>query len=63
MVADSYDAAQFRRIHTSSLINIEKTLNRPITKFFNGDGVNVIAAVLRLAETSLTSFCKKHNLL
>ena len=35
---------QFVRIHTSSLINIEKILNRPITKFYNSDDVNVIAA-------------------
>ena len=54
---------QFARIHTSSLINIEKTLNRPITKFYNGDDVNVIAAELRLTKTRPTSFNKKHNLL
>ena len=35
---------QFARIHTSSLINIEKILNRPITKFYNSDDVNGIAA-------------------
>ena len=38
---------QFARIHTSSFINIEKILNRPITKFYNSDDVNVIAAELR----------------
>ena len=54
---------QFARIHTSSLINIEKFLNRPITKFYNGDDVNVIVAELRLIKTRLTSFHKKHNLL
>ena len=54
---------QFARNHTSSLINIEKILNRPITKFFNGGGINVIAAVLRLAKTKLASFYKKDNLL
>ena len=54
---------QFARIHTSSLIKTEKTLNRPITKFYNGDDVNVIAAELRLAKTRPTSFNKKHNLL
>ena len=54
---------QFARIHTSSLIKIEKTLNRPITKFYNGDDVNVIAAELRLTKTRPTSFNKKHNLL
>ena len=46
------------RIHTSSLINIEKILNRPITKFYNSVDVNVIAA-----EFGLTSFYKKQNLL
>ena len=33
---------QFARIHTRSLINIEKILNRPIAKFYNSDDVNVI---------------------
>ena len=42
--------AQFPRIHTSSLINTEKILNRPTTKFYNGDGVNAIAAELRLTK-------------
>ena len=54
---------QFPRIHTSLLIKIEKTLNRPITKFYNGDDVNVIAAELLLPKTRPTSFNKKHNLL
>ena len=54
---------QFARIHTSSLINIEKILNRSITKFYNGDDVIVIAAELRLTKTRSTSFYKKHNLL
>ena len=54
---------QFARIHTRSLIKIEKTLNRPITKFYNSDDVNVIAAELRLTKTRPTSFNKKHNLL
>ena len=54
---------QFARIHTSSLIKIENTLNRPITKFHNGNGVNVIAAELRLTKTRPTLFNKKHNLL
>ena len=49
--------------YTSSLIKIEKTLNRPITKFYNSDDVNVIAAELRLTKTRPTSFNKKHNLL
>ena len=54
---------QFARIHTSSLIKTEKTFNRPITKFYNGDDVNVIVAELRLTKTRSTSFNKKHNLL
>ena len=56
------DQAQFARIHTSSLNNIEKVLNRPITKFYNSDNVNVIAAELRLAKTRPISFYKKRNL-
>ena len=39
-------------------IEIEKILNRPITKFYNSDDVNVIAAELRFI-----SFYKKQNLL
>ena len=58
-----YLRIQFTRIHTSSLINIEKILNRPITKFYNSDDVNVIAAELRLTKMRSTSFYKKHNLL
>ena len=54
---------QFARIHASSLINIEKILNRPIAKFYNSNDVNVIAAELRLTKTRPTSFCKKHYLL
>ena len=54
---------QSARIHTSSLINIEKILNRPITKFYTTDDVNVIAEELRLTKTRPTSFYKKHNLL
>ena len=50
---------QFGRIHTSSLINVEKILNRPITKFYNRDDVNVIAVELRLTKTRQTSFYKK----
>ena len=45
------------------LVNIKKTLNRSITKFYNGDDVNVFAAELRLTKTRPTSFYKKHNLL
>ena len=41
---------QFARIHKLSLINTEKILNRAITKFYNGDDVNVIAAELRLTK-------------
>ena len=54
---------QFARIHTSSLINIEKILNRPIVNFYKSDDINVIAAELRLTKTRPTSFYKKHNLL
>ena len=54
---------QFARIRASSLINTEKILNRPITKFYNGDDVNVTAAELRLTKTRPTAFDKKHNLL
>ena len=54
---------QFARIHTSSLMNTEKTLNRPSTKIYNSDDVNVIAAELWLTKTRPTSFNKKHNLL
>ena len=51
---------QFARIHASSLIKI---LNRPITKFYNSDDVNVIAAELRLTKTRPTSLYERHNLL
>ena len=47
---------QFARIHTSSLINIEKILNRSITKFYNSDDLNLIAAELWLTKTRPTSF-------
>ena len=39
-----------------------KDFNRPITKFYNRDDVNVIAAELRLTKTRPISFYKKHNL-
>ena len=54
---------QFARINASSLIYTEKILNRPITKFYNSDDVNVIATELRLTKTRSTSFYKKHNIL
>ena len=54
---------QFARIHTSSLINIEKILSRPIVNFYKSDDINVIAAELWLIKTRPTSFYKKHNLL
>ena len=53
---------QFARIHTSSLINIEKILDRPFTKFCNSDDVNVVAVELWLIETRPTSFYKKYFL-
>ena len=49
-------AVQFTRIHTSSLINIEKILNRPTTKFYNGDDVNMTVAELWLTKTRLASY-------
>ena len=49
---------QFARIHASSLINIQKILNRHITKFCNSDDVNVIAAGLRLIKTRSTFFIR-----
>ena len=54
---------QFSRIHTISLVNVEKILNRRITKFYNGDDVNVIPAESQLTKTRPTYFYKKHNLL
>ena len=54
-----YLETQFARIHVSSLINIEMMLNRPSTKFYNGDDVNEIAAVLWFIKTRPTSFYKK----
>ena len=50
---------QFVRIHTSSLINIEKIFNRPIINFYNDDDVNVIAAELRLTKTRPTFLQEK----
>ena len=44
------------------MINTEKILNRPITEFYNGDDLNVIAAEIRLTKMRPTSFYKKHNL-
>ena len=46
-----FNVGQFARIYTSSLIDMEKILNRPVTKFYNGDDLNVIAAELRLTKT------------
>ena len=54
---------QFVRIHISSLINIEKILNRSFSKFCNSDDVNVIAAEFWIIKTRSTSFYKKHYLL
>ena len=40
-------------------MNIEKILNRAITKFYNGDDVNLIAAELRLTRARPTmAYCK-----
>ena len=50
---------QFARIHRSSLFNTEKNSNRPITKFYDSDDVNVIAVELWLAKTRPTFFIRK----
>ena len=50
---------QFGRIHTSSLFNIEKILNRPITKFYSGNDVDVIVAgsiIIEVIKTVLNFF-------
>ena len=39
----------------------KKTLNRPITKFYSGDDVNVIAGELRLTKMRPTSFNEKQS--
>ena len=44
----------FVRIHTSSLINIEKVLNRPITKFYNSDDANVIDRITAKNEANFS---------
>ena len=49
---------QFAKIQKSSLFNIEKILNRPITKFYNDDDRNVIVAELRFIKTRSTCFYK-----
>ena len=49
---------KFVRIHASSLINTEKTLNRHIDKFYNSNAVNVI-----VAELQITSFYKEQSLI
>ena len=54
---------QFASIHASSLINIEKILNRPVTKCYNGNDVNVTVAELSLTKTRPSPFYKKHDLL
>lgn len=33
---------QFSRIHADSFNNIEKSMNKPITKFYNADDISVI---------------------
>ena len=49
---------QFARIHSSFPIDIEKILNRLITKFYNGNDVTLIAAELRLTKTRLIFFIR-----
>ena len=63
LVLINKECIQFARIHTSSLIKIEKILNRPITKFYNGDDVNKIAAESRLIKMRPASLCERNNLL
>ena len=59
LVGKFHKSIQFARIHTSSLISIENTLNIPITKFYNVADVHVIAAELRLTKTGTKFFYKK----
>ena len=47
-------------MRTSSLVNIEKILNRPINKFYKSDDVNVSGAELQLTKTRPNSLYKKH---
>ena len=54
---------QFERIHTSSLIKIEKILHRTTTKFYNGDDANMIEAEFRLTKKTPTSLYNTHKLL
>ena len=44
-------------------LKTEKTFNKSITKFYNGNDVKVIAAELRLTKMRPTSVYEKHNLL
>ena len=59
----AFQRIQFARIHTVPLINIEKTLNRPTTKVYNGNDINVIAAELRLTKTRPSSLYKNQKVL
>ena len=64
MWTDSCERTQFLRMYTSSLIEIEKILNRPNTKFYNGDVVNLIESYAPLKRGQLLfiiniSFYKK----
>ena len=54
---------QFARIHSSSLTKIEKILNRCITKFYNSDDVNMIAAKLLLTKTRPHYLYKRQSVL
>ena len=49
---------QFAKIYTSSLIKIEKILNRSITKFYNSNDIGVIAAEVGLTKMRQTFFYK-----
>ena len=57
----AFQRIQFARIHTVPLINIEKTLNRPTTKVYNDNDINVIAAELRLTKTRPSSLYKNQK--
>ena len=60
----SCERTQFLRMHTSSLTKTEKILNRPNTKFYNDDVVNLIETYASLKRGQLLfiiniSFYKK----
>ena len=52
----SSESRQFARIHTSLLNTTQTLLNRPITKFYNGDDVNMIATELRPTDELMPTY-------